>query len=245
MGPRGDALWRLELAPLLEAMMKYPQDPHLQQYGMTRLAKMLNLCDRAERTQAFLRLHETDALQVTINAIEVHLEEAIVQAEAASFLRAFASYGGTARGSIVAAGALPAVCLVLQVHKPNVDVIVSVCRLCAELCSRRDAPPGSRRALASALATTGVLQAAIAALLLWIGEERVVAPVSEIVLACVDEFAGGSAQHTPLELQQQLRESALLAALATTRHVFVGNHTIELAAAWAAARTHVQMSATV
>lgn len=51
MGPRGDALWRLELAPLLEAMMKYPQDPHLQQYGMTRLAKMLNLCDRAERTQ--------------------------------------------------------------------------------------------------------------------------------------------------------------------------------------------------
>ena len=201
--------------------------------------------------------------------------------------------------------------------------------------------PGSRRALASALATTGVLQAAIAALLLWIGEERVVAPgapsspanasgtalmpfsssvprsrwssdhapqhalptahlgnaspspcrasadlpcarrgsaadslgrpllhppvfppppplhiaseidphplhaVSEIVLACVDEFAGGSAQHTPLELQQQLRESALLAALATTRHVFVGNHTIELAAAWAAARTHVQMSATV
>ena len=120
-------------------MLLYPQDAELQKVACEQLTAAA--IETAHRCQTWHELQGAALLPVVINSMEVHWKSAPVVTAASRLLCCLANSDGHLRANIVAAGALPAVCVALSKHA-HVDAVHALCDLMAEICSPRGSPPG-------------------------------------------------------------------------------------------------------
>lgn len=209
-------------------MLLYPQDAELQKVACEQLTAAA--IETAHRCQTWHELQGAALLPVVINSMEVHWKSAPVVTAASRLLCCLANSDGHLRANIVAAGALPAVCVALSKHA-HVDAVHALCDLMAEICSPRGSPPGSRRAMCEALALTGALKAVLAALRAHVVHQGVVAAACKVLLAYQEEF--GMAQTLPPQLAKALRSGETRHALETAQRHFISSEKIQLGAEWA------------
>ena len=121
-------------------------------------------------------------LPVVINAMEVHWKNPLVVTAASRLLCCLANTEGHLRANVVAAGALPAMCIALGKHSAS-EAVHALCDLAAEICSPRGSPNGSRRSMCDALASTGTLKAVLSAFRGQVGHQGVVTATCKVLLA--------------------------------------------------------------
>ena len=215
-----------------QCMMLYPQDAALQRAGCERLARAVReASQRSTLATLTEELRKACVLPVVLNAMEVHVKSAPVLIVASRFLECVANVDGNLRANLVAAGLLPALCAGLAEHREGAYAVHALCDLCAEVCSARGAPTGSRRAMCEAVAVTGALRAALGAFRAHVTHVGVVAAVCKMLLAYQEEFA--AEQSLPSALTEALCHANTASALENAQQSFSDSPVIQLGAEWA------------
>ena len=212
-------------------MLLYPQDSELQRAACERLTRsVIEASQRSSLAEFHEEVRSAVLLPVVINAMEVHWKNAPVLTAASRLLCCLANTEGHLRANVVAAGALPAMCVALGKHSGS-EAVHALCDLAAEICSPRGSPAGSRRAMCEALASTGALKAVLTALRGHVDHQGVVAATCKILLAYQEEF--GASGNLPPQLSKALRSSETLAALDEAQRRFTHSQQIQLGSEWA------------
>jgi hypothetical protein len=251
-------------------MLLYPQDAELQRAACERLTHtVIEASQRSSLVELLDEVRSAALVPVVINAVEVHWKNGRVLTAAARLLCCLANTDGNMRANVVAAGALPAICVALGRHATpeqpqrgdgkgdgkadgkadgkgdgrhsseataahahkGAEPAHALCDLCAEICSNRGAPAGSRRAMCEALAATGALRATLGALRSHATHAGVVAAACKVLLAYQEEFGVSGA--LPSQLTKALRSSDTLATLEASQRRFASSQKIQLGAEWA------------
>ena len=212
-------------------MLLYPQDGELQRAACERLTRSVISASQGAILKEFHEeVRSAVLLPVVINAMEVHWKSAPVVTAASRLLCCLANTEGHLRANVVAAGALPAMCVALGKHAGS-EAVHALCDLASEICSPRGSPSGSRRSMCEALAATGTMKAVLTAFRGHVSHQGIVAATCKVLLAYHEEFSANGP--LPSQLTKALRSSDTLAALDEAQHRFTRSQKIQLGAEWA------------
>jgi hypothetical protein len=231
---RSRAVWSLadySITEVVNCMLCYPQDAHLQSAGCGRLSHAVVEAGQRGGLQGLLdEVRRSYLMQGVINAMEVHVGNAEVLTAASQLLACLAKVYAIFRANVVGAGVLPALCAGLRAHD-GPTVVHALCDLVAELCSARGALTGSRRAVCESIAETGTHKAVLRALRGHVGHQGVVAATCQVLLAFQEEYEGSG--FVPSVLSHALRSQDTIHALEAAQQRFAHSTEIQLGAEWA------------